>query len=131
MTTAKPFLNRPEASVRVARQVLRSLRGSGNWREGGLDFRILGPLEVWDDGRRLPLPGGKPRAVLALLLLNANEVVSADRVIDQIWAESPPETAQTALHGYVSRLRKVLGAEALSTQPGGYAAVLEPGQLDV
>jgi class 3 adenylate cyclase len=68
--------------------------------------------------------------VLALLLLNANDVVSADRVIDEIWGERPPETARHALHGYVSRLRKALGPEVLETKPGGYAAVVAPGELD-
>jgi class 3 adenylate cyclase len=86
---------------------------------------------VWEDGRRLSLPGGQPRAVLALLLLNANEVVSADRVIDEIWGERPPDTARHALHGYVSRLRKALGPDALMTQPGGYAAAVAPDGLDV
>jgi DNA-binding SARP family transcriptional activator len=76
------------------------------------------------------LPGGQPRALLALLLLNANDVVSADRVIDEIWGERPPDTARHALHGYVSRLRKALGPEVLTTKPGGYAAAVAPGELD-
>ena len=86
---------------------------------------------MWDGGRRLSLPGGQPRAVLALLLLNANEVVSADRAIDEIWGERPPETARHALHDYVSRLRKILGPNALTTQAAGYAAVVAPDELDV
>ncbi|MDX6400653.1 MAG: hypothetical protein QOF27_1259, partial [Gaiellaceae bacterium] len=96
-----------------------------------MDFRVLGPVEVWDGDRVLPLPGGKPRAVLALLLLHVNEVVSADRVIDEIWGEHAPDTAQTALHGYVSRLRKVLGPSVVETRAGGYAATVEPDALDV
>ena len=85
---------------------------------------------MWDEDRALALPGGKPRAVLALLLLRANEVVSADRIIDEIWGERAPGTAHTALHGYVSRLRKTLGPAAIATRPGGYAAVLAPDDLD-
>jgi DNA-binding SARP family transcriptional activator len=95
-----------------------------------VDFRILGPLEVLEGGRALPLGRGKQRALLALLLLRANEVVAQDRLIDELWGESPPPTAATALHGYVSRLRKLLGAERVQTQPPGYFLRLEPRELD-
>ena len=97
-----------------------------------MEFRILGPLEVRDNGRVLELGGAKQRAVLALLLLRANEVVSLDRLIDGIWGERPPDTAAAAVHGSVSRLRKVLepnGApyHVIRTQAPGYvfAAGLE------
>ncbi len=104
-----------------------------------LHFRLLGPLEVVDGDERLPLGGRKQRAVLAILLLHSNEVVSAERIIDMLWGESPPETAATALQGYVSRLRKVLEPERapgsapqlLVTQEPGYVLRLEPGQLDL
>jgi YVTN family beta-propeller protein len=90
-----------------------------------VEFRILGPLEVRDNGRVLELGGAKQRAVLALLLLQANEVVALDRLIDGIWGERPPDTAATAVHGSVSRLRKVLepnGApyQVIRTQAPGY-----------
>lgn len=99
-----------------------------------MDFRILGPLEVNAQGRALPLGGRQQRALLAVLLLHVNEVVSSDRLIDEIWGEHPPESAANTLHVYVSRLRKLLdGASAvLATQPPGYALRLaDPAaQLD-
>jgi DNA-binding SARP family transcriptional activator/tetratricopeptide (TPR) repeat protein len=96
-----------------------------------MEFRILGPLEVSEGGRTVPLGGAKQRALLALLLVRANEVVPADRLIDAIWDERPPETAAKALQGYVSHLRKLLGPEVILTQAPGYLLAVEPGQLDL
>jgi DNA-binding SARP family transcriptional activator/DNA-binding beta-propeller fold protein YncE len=96
-----------------------------------MEFRILGPLEVEEDGRLLKLGGAKQRAVLALLLLHANEVVSRDRLIDELWGASPPDTAQTALQVYVSQLRKELGRDAIVTQSPGYLIRVRPGELDL
>ena len=73
-----------------------------------IDFRILGPLEVGEGEQRLPLGGQRQRALLALLLLHANEVVSRDRLIDEVWGEEPPATVDNAVQVYVSRLRKLL-----------------------
>ena len=84
-----------------------------------MEFRILGPLEVRENGREVPLGGSKQRALLASLLLHANEVVSRDRLIDELWGASPPPTASTALQVYVSQLRKSLGRELIQTQPPG------------
>ncbi len=81
-----------------------------------MEFRILGPVEVWDKGRRRPLGGAKQRALLATLLLHANEVVSADRLIDDLWGEDSPENAATALRVNVSRLRKALPPDTLATR---------------
>jgi DNA-binding SARP family transcriptional activator len=96
-----------------------------------MEFRLLGPLEVRDENRPLPLGGAKQRALLAVLLLNANEVVSRDRLVDELWGESPPETAVTSVQVYVSRLRKVLPPETLVTQAPGYALRADPEQVDV
>jgi DNA-binding SARP family transcriptional activator/DNA-binding beta-propeller fold protein YncE len=96
-----------------------------------MEFRILGPLEVEDDGRLLALGGAKQRALLAVLLLHANEVVSRDRLIDELWGGSPPETASTALQVHVSQLRKELGRDVIVTQAPGYRIRVEPGGLDV
>ncbi len=96
-----------------------------------MDFRILGPLEAEEDGRLLALGGAKQRALLALLLLHANEVVPRDRLIDELWGERPPETAATALQGYVSGLRKTLGSERIVTRAPGYLLSIEPDALDV
>src|SRR6266511_4351550 len=96
-----------------------------------MEFRVLGPLEVIDDGEPLPLGGAKQRALLAVLLLHANTVVSRNRLIDELWGTSPPETAQTALHVNISQLRKRLGREAISTRAPGYAINVERGELDL
>ena len=96
-----------------------------------MEFKILGPLEVVEDGLPLPLGHGRERALLALLLLRANEVVSADVLIDDLWRERPPATAAKALQVYVSRLRKRLGADVVATRPPGYAIEVGEDQLDL
>ena len=96
-----------------------------------MDFRILGPLEVFDDDHPVPLGGARQRALLAILLTRANEVVSTDRLIDELWGEAPPRTAVNTLQYYVSRLRKLLGADRIVTRIPGYTIRLEPGELDL
>ena len=86
-----------------------------------LEFRILGPLEVAGNDGPLALPAGKPRALLAVLLLSRGEVVSVDRLVDELWGERPPPTAAKNVQGYVARLRRVLGDGVLLTQSPGYA----------
>jgi DNA-binding SARP family transcriptional activator len=98
---------------------------------GGLEFRLLGPLEVRRDGVALQLGGPKQRALLTLLLLDAGRAVSIDRLIDALWGERPPRTAQTSLQNFVSQLRKQLGPELLVTKPPGYLLRIDPSQLDV
>ncbi len=96
-----------------------------------MEFRILGPLEVEDDGRVAPLGGAKQRALLALLLLHANEIVPRDRLIDDIWGDRAPETAATALQGYVSGLRKALGSDRILTRAPGYLLQLDSSEVDL
>src|SRR5437899_6441890 len=96
-----------------------------------MEFRILGPLEVIEDGQALDLGGQKQRSLLAALLIEANRVVSSDRLIDALWPERPPETAAKALQVYVSQLRKTLGRERLETKAPGYLLRLAPEELDV
>ena len=96
-----------------------------------MDFRILGPLEVWDGERQLELGGSKRRAVLALLLLHANEVVALDRLVDQLWGEKAPRNAAAAVRTHVSRLRKELGPEVVATRAWGYVLRTEPDALDL
>ena len=113
-----------------------------------MDFRILGPLEVRDGGRTLALGGEKQRALLAILLLHRNQVVSADRLIDELWGESPPAGARRTLRAYVSKLRKAMSANGKSSavasdpelEPGdgvvltkahGYVLQVAPGELDL
>jgi DNA-binding SARP family transcriptional activator len=95
-----------------------------------LDFRILGPLDVQADGRSLPLGGPQQRAVLAVLLLHAGEVVSTERLIDELWGEQVPSSARPVLQGYVSNLRKAVGP-VLVTRAPGYALEFEPERLDL
>src|SRR5205823_13516013 len=93
--------------------------------------RILGPVEVTDDGAPLQLGGQKQRALLALLLLNPNRVVSTDRIMDALWGEQLPRTAATSLQNFVSQLRKLLGSDVLVTKPPGYQLRISPQQLDL
>ena len=85
-----------------------------------MEFRLLGRFEVEADGVDLTPPRRQHRALLALLLLHAGEVVATDDCVDALWGERPPETAQTALHGHVSALRKRLGPERIETHGPGY-----------
>jgi YVTN family beta-propeller protein len=96
-----------------------------------MEYRVLGPLEVRDGERSLPLAGAKQRALLALLLVNANHVVSRDRLIDELWGEQPPGTAVASLQVYVSRLRKLLPQGTLLTRPPGYLLEVAPDELDL
>jgi DNA-binding SARP family transcriptional activator len=96
-----------------------------------MDFRILGPLEVIEDGQPLPLGPPKQRMLLAALLLRPNEVVSNDELSDALWGEQPPERAAKSLQVYVWRLRKLLGREVLQTRPPGYALNVPPEDLDL
>src|SRR5919109_1039327 len=95
-----------------------------------MEFRILGPLEVLEDGKQVDVGGAKQRALLACLLVHANDVVSTDRLIDALWEDEAPETAQKALQVYISQLRKALGKERLETKAPGYRLRVEPGELD-
>jgi len=94
------------------------------------EFLVLGPLEVRLGGRPFALGSTKQRALLAALLLRMNEVVSVERLIDELWGEAPPRSAANALQVYVSQLRKTLGANVLVTQAPGYVARLATSQLD-
>ena len=96
-----------------------------------MEFRILGPLEVWDEGREVSLGGPKPRALLAVLLLHPNEVVPADRLIDELWGEDSPERAAAALRVNVSRLRKALRQDVLTTRSPGYVMRVLADELDL
>ncbi|MCA1833668.1 MAG: AAA family ATPase [Actinobacteria bacterium] len=103
-----------------------------------MEFRILGSMEVVDGDRRVELPSGRGRALLALLVLHAGEAVSAERLIDELWGERPPPTAATVVQGLVSKLRKVLepsrgkGAPAmvLQTVGTGYRLSIDPSAID-
>jgi DNA-binding SARP family transcriptional activator len=95
-----------------------------------VEFRLLGELEVWDEGTRLPLRGAVPRSVLAYLLLHANEGVSVGRLVDELWGSAAPPSAAKMVQNAVSQLRKAIGSSRLVTRPGGYVLELEPDELD-
>jgi YVTN family beta-propeller protein len=94
-------------------------------------FGLLGPLEVLDEGQPVPVGGPKQRALLALLLLRANEPVSRDLLIDEIWGGRLPQSPGQALDTYVSRLRKLLGPDRLVRGGGGCMLRVESGELDL
>jgi DNA-binding SARP family transcriptional activator/ABC-type glycerol-3-phosphate transport system substrate-binding protein len=93
-------------------------------------FKVLGPLEVIRDDGPIGLGGPKQRAVLAHLLVRANELVPADVLIDQVWGEEPPEAARGTLHSYISHLRKALGADRIESRPPGYVLHVANDELD-
>jgi predicted ATPase/DNA-binding SARP family transcriptional activator len=108
-------------------------------RELEVSFRILGPIEIGVDGRRIALPGGHARSILGLLLLQPNRVVSTDHLIEALWRDDPPRTAQNVLQAHVVTLRRALRAgdgdgaalvTRLETHPAGYLLRVEPGELD-
>lgn len=95
-----------------------------------MEFRILGPLEVLDSGHTLPLPRGRARALLAVLVLHAGEAVPAERLIDQLWGGTPTPTASTALQVLVSQLRKLLGPALIETRGAGYTLAVDLDRID-
>jgi DNA-binding SARP family transcriptional activator len=96
-----------------------------------MEFLVLGPLEVRGEDGPLPLGGAKQRALLGLLLLNANRVVPRERLIDELWGDEPPEQAVAAVQVYVSRLRKLFPDGRLETRPPGYLLRVEADELDL
>ena len=91
-----------------------------------MEFRILGPLEVAENGSAVDLGAAKQQTLLGVLLLHIGEVVSTARLVDELWGDAPPATAPKAIQGYVHGLRKVLGPEAIGTRAGGYLAAIDP-----
>jgi len=99
-------------------------------RGAAAEFLLLGPLEVLLHGNPAKLGGQKQRGLLALLLLNAGEVVPTARLIDELWGERPPPSAANSVHVYVSQLRKALGDGRLATRHPGYLLDVGPDELD-
>jgi DNA-binding SARP family transcriptional activator/tetratricopeptide (TPR) repeat protein len=103
-----------------------------------VEFRILGPLEAVAADRVITVSAPKQRALLAVLVVCANQLVTTDRLVDELWAEHPPSSATNLVQGYVSRLRRLLGVDSdasqdavLSTRASGYVLHVEPGDRDV
>lgn len=96
-----------------------------------MEFRILGSLDAFAEGERVPLGGRKQRAVLGALLLRANEAVPRGQLVDAVWGEAPPKTAVATLQVYVHALRRVLGAERIETVGESYRLVVGPDEFDL
>jgi predicted ATPase/DNA-binding SARP family transcriptional activator len=94
-------------------------------------FSLLGPLSVSSNGEPIALGGQKRRALLAVLLLEANQAVSRDRLIDALWGEEPPDTARNTIQVYVSQLRKLLPEGMLETAPPGYRLTVDTDAIDL
>ena len=97
---------------------------------GRMQFRVLGPLEVDAGGGPIPLGGPKQRAVLAHLLIRANQLVPADTLVDGIWGDEPPEKARNVLQSYVSHLRKAVGRDRIQSLAPGYRLRVDHSELD-
>src|SRR3954454_918572 len=98
---------------------------------GRLQFRVLGPVEARRDGGPIELGGPLQRALLACLLLRPGEVVSRERLIDDLWDEDPPPGAARSLETKVSRLRAALGPAApIEARAGGYVLRVDPDDID-
>src|SRR5262245_35997905 len=96
-------------------------------------FRVLGVLRVWDGAAWCEIKAAQQRMVLAILVIEAGRVVSIDRLIDEVWAERPPSAAVSTVHGYVLRLRRLLGdvsRERIVTSGHAYQLVAEAGDID-
>jgi DNA-binding SARP family transcriptional activator len=115
------------SETRDRRRVSRSV---GRPTPRPVRFQVLGPLEVSGEGGALPLGGPKQRTALAHLILNANQVVAAERLIDALWGDDPPDAARGTLQAYVSRLRSVLGTDAIEGRAPGYQLRVEPDEVD-
>jgi predicted ATPase/DNA-binding SARP family transcriptional activator len=114
----------------------RWVRAGGGWAVASLaaamEFRILGPLEVRANGRAMEISGAKRRALLAVLVLQANRPVSTQRLALALWGHDAPPGAIKAVQVQVSRLRRTLGETGvLETTPAGYRLLVGPGELDL
>lgn len=100
-------------------------------RSSPMEFRLLGAFEVWDNGQPVEITGSRRRALLALLVLRANEVVSSELLVDALWGEHPPHNAAGALQTHVSRLRKTLGHDTIGSREWGYVLRVARSQVDL
>jgi DNA-binding SARP family transcriptional activator/ABC-type glycerol-3-phosphate transport system substrate-binding protein len=122
-------MNGPDTRTSLPSRKNLSNRGSAPYGSR-MRFKVLGPLEVTGPEGPIPLGGPKQRAVLAHLLVRANELVPAESLIDQVWSGDPPEAARGTIHSYISHLRKALGAELIEGRPPGYVLHVGADELD-
>jgi DNA-binding SARP family transcriptional activator len=107
------------------------LRGSAS-AGVAMEFRILGSFEVVGSAGLVDLRGAKRRGLLACLVVHADQPMSTDRLVEELWADRASEGAGRTVQTYVSQLRKLLHGEAasLTTRPGGYVLEVNPGDVD-
>jgi DNA-binding SARP family transcriptional activator/tetratricopeptide (TPR) repeat protein len=98
---------------------------------GDLWVDVLGPLDVRAEGRPVAVPAGKSAVILAVLAMSAGQPVTVERLADHLWRDELPERVRGSLHSHVTRLRRVLGAEAIRTVPSGYLLDIDPDRVDV
>jgi DNA-binding SARP family transcriptional activator/ABC-type transport system substrate-binding protein len=96
-----------------------------------VQFEVLGPFRLVSEGEEVAAGGTKQRAVLAMLVLAANGRVSRDRLIEGLWGENPPASAEHTLDGYISRLRKAIGPGRIERVSSGYRLRIDAGELDL
>jgi SARP family transcriptional regulator, regulator of embCAB operon len=104
-----------------------------------MQLNLMGTLEILEDGQNLTPTAAKPRQVMAMLAVNANTMVSAEQLIDELWPQAPPASAKTAVQTYVYQLRKLLdhrlaslrGKEVLVTRPAGYVLTVPRDDVDI
>ncbi|MDJ0663246.1 MAG: BTAD domain-containing putative transcriptional regulator, partial [Acidimicrobiia bacterium] len=95
-----------------------------------VEFRVLGSLEIVVDGKAIKLDAPRQRAVLAMLLVHANEVVSSDQLLEAVWGEQAPGTGVSSLRYHVSKLREALPADLIATRAPGYVLEVETSRID-
>ena len=122
-------MNGPDTRTSLPSRRNLSNRGSEPYGSR-MRFKVLGPLEVTGPEGPIPLGGPKQRAVLAHLLVRANELVPAEALIDQVWSGEPPDAARGTIHSYISHLRKALGPDRIEGRPPGYVLHLGADELD-
>lgn len=116
---------------------MADLHSASRGAASGLRFCLLGPVQVLVHDRPVPMGGPGMRGVLAMLLLEPNQVVPLDRIVDVLWAHEPPASARTMVQGYVSGLRQRLaaiddsGAVRIATTTPGYRLVVDESLIDV
>jgi serine/threonine protein kinase/ABC-type glycerol-3-phosphate transport system substrate-binding protein len=122
-------MNRPDTRTSLPSRRNLSNRGSEPYGSR-MRYKVLGPLQVTGPGGPISLGGPKQRAVLAYLLVRANELVPAESLIDQVWSGEPPEAARGTIHSYISHLRKALGPDRIEGRPPGYVLHVSSDELD-
>src|SRR5690349_17786327 len=98
-----------------------------------VELRVLGDVEAWIDGRRVEVGHARQRCVLAVMVLEANRVVTVDQLLDRVWSAQLPHQGRQVVRTYVSRLRRLLapGGVEIERRPGGYVLLTDPDDVDV